>query len=75
MLVWTAAEGANPIVPTQWEVTVVGVGVLALLLFVAAVIGIARSHHLTGLAQALWVLVVCLPRDRFASLVPHRSPG
>lgn len=58
VLVWTAAEGANPIVPTQWEFTVVGIGVLALLLFVAAVIGIARSHHLTCLAQALWVLVV-----------------
>lgn len=58
MLVWTAAEGANPIVPTQWEFTVLGMGVLALLLFVAAVIGIVRSHHLTGPAQALWVLVV-----------------
>ena len=58
MLVRTAAEGTNPIVPTQWEFTVLGIGLLALLLFVAAAIGIARSHHLTGTAQALWVLVV-----------------
>jgi hypothetical protein len=58
VLVRIAAEGANPIVPTQWEFTVLGIGLLALLLFVAAVIGIARSHHLTGTARALWVLVV-----------------
>ncbi|MDK1359102.1 PLDc N-terminal domain-containing protein [Arthrobacter sp. zg-Y1219] len=57
MLAWTA-QGANPVVPTQWEFTVLGIGVLALLLFVMALIGIARSHHLTGLAQAVWVLVV-----------------
>ena len=58
MLAWAAAEGANPIIPTQWEFTVLGIGILALLLLVVAVIGIARSHHLTGLARAVWVLVV-----------------
>ena len=58
MLAWTAAQGANPVIPTQWEFTVLGIGVLALLLFVVALIDIARSHHLTGLARAVWVLVV-----------------
>ncbi|WAP50599.1 PLD nuclease N-terminal domain-containing protein [Arthrobacter sp. ATA002] len=58
MLALRAAEGANPVIPAQWEFTVLGIGILALLLFAAAVIGIARSHHLTGFAQAVWVLVV-----------------
>lgn len=58
MLVWTAAQGANPVIPTQWELAVLGIGVLALLLFVVALFDIARSHHLTGLSRAVWVLVV-----------------
>ena len=58
MLAWAAAEGANPVIPTQWEVTVLGIGVLALVLFVVVLIDIARSRHLTGPAQAVWVLVV-----------------
>lgn len=58
MLAWIAAEGANPVVPTQWEFTVLGIGVLALVLFVVVLIDVARSRHLTGPAQALWVLVV-----------------
>lgn len=58
MLALTVAQGANPVIPTQWEFTVLGIGVLALLLFVVALIDIARSHHLTGAAQAVWVLVV-----------------
>ena len=58
MLASTAAQGANPVIPNQWEFTVLGIGVLSLLLFVVVLIDIARSHHLTGLAQAVWVLVV-----------------
>ena len=58
MLAWTTAQGANPVIPTQWEFTVLGIGVLALVLFVVVLIDIARSHHLSGLARAGWILVV-----------------
>ncbi len=55
---WLATEGANPVIPIQWEFIVLGIGALALILFIGALIDIARSHHLTGVAQAVWVLVV-----------------
>ena len=58
MLAWTADEGANPVIPTHWEFTVIGVGVLALVLFVLVLIDIARSRRVTGLVRAVWVLVV-----------------
>lgn len=58
MLTWTAEQGANPVIPTHWEFTVIGVGVLALLLFAAVLIDIARSRRVTGLARAVWVLAV-----------------
>lgn len=58
MLVWTAAQGANPVIPNHWEFTVLGLGVLALLLFAVVLIDVARSRHLAGLARAAWVLVV-----------------
>ena len=58
MLAWTADEGANPVIPTHWEYTVIGVGVLTLLLFVVVLIDIARSRRITGLTRAVWVLVV-----------------
>ncbi|THJ68556.1 PLDc_N domain-containing protein [Arthrobacter echini] len=57
MLAW-ATQGANPLVPTSWEFLVTGIGLLLALLLVAAFIDIARSRHLTGLTQAVWVLVV-----------------
>lgn len=53
-----ASESANPVIPTSWEFIVIGIGVLALLLFVLALIGIARAPHLTGAARAVWVLAV-----------------
>lgn len=58
MLAWTADEGANPVIPTHWEFTVIGVGVLTLLLFVVVLIDIARSRRVSGLTRAVWVLVV-----------------
>lgn len=58
MLAWTADEGANPVIPTHWEYTVIGVGVLTVLLFVVVLIDIARSRRVTGLTRAVWVLVV-----------------
>ncbi|MFB9796651.1 PLDc N-terminal domain-containing protein [Arthrobacter citreus] len=53
-----ATQGANPVIPNRWEFTVLGIGVLALLFLIVAVIGIARSRHLSGTAQAVWILVV-----------------
>ncbi|MET4061309.1 hypothetical protein ABIB35_002879 [Arthrobacter sp. UYP6] len=58
MLAWTAPEDANPVIPNQWEGTVLVIGVLALLLVVVVLIDIARSHQLTGVVRAVWVLVV-----------------
>ncbi|GAA3287927.1 hypothetical protein GCM10017708_06430 [Arthrobacter citreus] len=58
MLAWMATQGANPVIPNRWEFTVLGIGVLALLFLIVAVIGIARSRHLSGTAQAVWILVV-----------------
>ncbi|GAA2174967.1 hypothetical protein GCM10009784_15470 [Arthrobacter parietis] len=58
MLAWTTQSSSNPLIPNQWEFTVLGIGMLALFLFVVALIDIARSRHLTGLARAVWVLVV-----------------
>lgn len=52
------ARGSNPIIPNQWELTILGIGVLALVLFVVVIIDIARSRHITGLARAVWLLVV-----------------
>lgn len=54
----SASQGANPVIPASWEFIVIGIGVLALLLFVLALIGIARASHLTGAARAVWVLAV-----------------
>lgn len=48
---------ANPVIPNQWESLVLGVGLLTLLLFVAVLIDIARSRHLSGMARAVWVLI------------------
>lgn len=50
-------QSANPIIPNPWEVTVLGIGVLALLLIVVVLVDIARAHHLSGLARAVWVLI------------------
>ena len=58
MPVWMATEGANPVIPDRWEFTVLGVGALVLLFLIVAVIDIARSRHLSGVAQAVWALVV-----------------
>lgn len=45
-------QGANPLIPTQWEFTVLGVGLLGVLLFVVVLVDIARARHLSGLAKA-----------------------
>jgi threonine/homoserine/homoserine lactone efflux protein len=57
MMLALMAQTANPLIPNQWEYTVLGLGVLTLLLFVVAIIDIARSRHLSGLARAVWVLI------------------
>lgn len=50
-------QAANPVIPNQWETFVLGLGMLTLLLFVAVLIDIARSRHLSGMARAVWVLI------------------
>ena len=57
MLLALATQTANPLIPNQWEYTVLAIGMLALLLFVVVLIDIARSRHLSGLARAVWVLI------------------
>lgn len=53
----SAIEGSNPVIPTQWEFTVLGIGLLGVLLFVVVLVDIARARHLSGLTRAVWVLV------------------
>jgi hypothetical protein len=51
-------QGSNPLIPNLWESTaVLGIGLLALLLFVAVLVDIARARHLSRLAKAAWVLI------------------
>ncbi len=57
-MVATAEDNLNPVIPNAWELTVQGVGVLAVTIVVVALISIARSRHLTSTAQAVWVLIV-----------------
>lgn len=52
------AEGSNPLVPQIWSLLVLGIGLLIVVVLVAALIGIARSGQLTSTAKAVWVLVV-----------------
>ncbi len=50
-------QGSNPLIPNHWEFTVLGIGLLVLLLFAAVLVDIARARHLSGLAKAVWVLI------------------
>ena len=52
-----ALVSMNPLIPTAWESTVLGIGLLTLVLFLVAFIDIARARHLPSRAQAGWTLL------------------
>lgn len=51
-------EGANPVIPTGWEILVSGIGAALLVLLVWTVIRLARSRAVTGL-ERLGLLFLC----------------
>lgn len=53
-----AEEVANPLLPMEWEVLVGGIGLALLLYTVVALVSVTSSRTVTGLATAVWVLVV-----------------
>lgn len=58
MLILAGTETANPIIPTAWEVVVIVAGAIVAVLFIGALISIARSENYTPAGRAFWLLVV-----------------
>ncbi|GAB3535600.1 hypothetical protein GCM10027403_13530 [Arthrobacter tecti] len=48
----------NPLVPTHWELTVTAVGLLLVVLAIAAVVSLARNRNYTPVQRLLWLLVI-----------------
>lgn len=46
--------------PNAWEFTLLGMAVMALILFIAALIDILRIQHLTNSAKIAWVLATLI---------------
>lgn len=50
----------NPLIPTQWELSVTAIGLLIIALAVAAVVSLARDRHYTPGQRLLWLVVILL---------------
>ena len=51
-------EGANPLIPTSWEVLALLVGAAVIVLFVVAVLSLSRDERYTVSQRLLWLLVL-----------------
>ncbi|MGQ1798018.1 PLD nuclease N-terminal domain-containing protein [Kocuria oceani] len=52
------APGANPILPTHWELTALLLGGALIALVVVAVVSLSRDRHYTAVQRLLWLLVI-----------------
>jgi ABC-type molybdate transport system permease subunit len=52
------AAGANPLVPTSWELTAFLLGGTLIALVVLAIISLSRDRHYTPVQRLLWLLVI-----------------
>lgn len=52
------AAGANPIVPTHWEFTVLVISGTLIALLVVAVVSLSRDRHSTPAQRLVWLLVI-----------------
>lgn len=55
-----AVEGSNPLVPNAGEFMILGIAILALMLFIAALIDILHSQHLFSSTKVPWVLATLI---------------
>lgn len=74
----------NPLIPTSWEIAALLAGAAVIVLFVVAVLFLARDEHYTGTQRLLWLLVLLaapvlgpilwLTLGRRHALEPHNGP-
>ena len=77
-------KGANPLIPTSWEVLALLVGAAVIVLFVVAVLSLSRDERYTVSQRLLWLLVLLaapvlgpilwLTLGRRHALEPHNGP-
>ena len=51
-------DGANPLVPTTGEAALVAAGLIAVCLFVVAVLSLAKDRHHSPARRFLWLFIV-----------------
>lgn len=49
---------ANPLIPGAFSTVVLLIVLLTVVLFIAALVSIARTRHASGLSQPLWIIIV-----------------
>lgn len=64
----------NPLIPTPGEMLVLLAGLLTVVLWLVAVVSLAKDRYYTPSQRLLWVLLVlAAPPDRLGAVADHRA--